>query len=315
MSVPHWEILRGSVQGPAKVRNQDWYETDAPADGTLVLAVADGHGSAAYTRSHLGARFAVDVFIRCGRAFAERARAPEDLRRLRHAAGHWLPREIVRDWQEEVRRHLGAYPPADASDDSADHSAAFRPYGTTLLGAVLVPGLFAAWQLGDGDLMVVEADGSIGAPLAPAEPELGDETESLCAPRAWELMRVHWAPVADPDRMPRCVTLSTDGLSKSFAAQEGFIQFVRELGERLDTTGAEAIREALPGWLAHAGGYSGDDTTVVAAWRPPTAGERESGDEGADPRERLRQEPAPPHAAPPESAQPQDAPHHRETEN
>lgn len=307
MSVPHWEILSGSVQGPAKARNQDWYDTDAPADDTLVLAVADGHGSAAYTRSHLGARFAVDVFIRCGRAFAERARAPEDLRRLRHAAGHWLPREIVRDWQEEVRRHLRDHPSADASDDSK----AFRPYGTTLLGAVLVPGLFAAWQLGDGDLMIVEADGSVGAPLAPAEPELGDETESLCAPRAWELMRVHWAPVADPDRMPRCVTLSTDGLSKSFAAQEGFVQFVRELGERLDTVGTDAIREALPGWLAHAGGYSGDDTTVVAAWRPPAVRERETG----DPRERLRQEPAPPHAAPPESAQPQDAPHPHETEN
>ncbi|MFV8132078.1 PP2C family serine/threonine-protein phosphatase [Streptomyces syringium] len=312
--MPHWEILHGSVQGPAKARNQDWYETDAPADDTLVLAVADGHGSAAYTRSHLGARFAVDVFIRCGRAFAERARAPEDLRRLRHAAGHWLPREIVRDWQEEVRRHLRDHPTADTSDDSK----AFRPYGTTLLGAVLVPGLFAAWQLGDGDLMVVEADGSVGAPLAPAEPELGDETESLCAPRAWELMRVHWAPVADPDRMPRCVTLSTDGLSKSFAAQEGFVQFVRELGERLDTVGPDAIREALPGWLAHAGGYSGDDTTVVAAWRPPAVIADGNGDENAgdgDPRERLRREPAPPHAAPPGSAHPQDAPHPHETEN
>ncbi|GGP37624.1 hypothetical protein GCM10010214_08410 [Streptomyces abikoensis] len=272
---PHWEILHESVRGPGKAHNQDWYDVDDTVDGTLVLAVADGHGSAAHARSGLGARYAVDVFLHRGREFAARARDSGDLRQLHRDACGRVPREIVRDWRDRVERHVRKEPL-----DGVPKGGELLAYGTTLLGAVLVPGLLVAWQLGDGDLMLVEADGRIRAPLAPAEPELGDETESLCGRQAWDLMRVHWAPVSDPARLPRLLTLSTDGLSKSFAAQDGFVQFVREVDERLAAEGAEPIREALPGWLNHAGSYSGDDTTAVAVWRrPDDAGPSEGGPE------------------------------------
>ncbi|WP_308699096.1 PP2C family serine/threonine-protein phosphatase [Streptomyces morookaense] len=265
MSVPHWRIFRESVQGPGKAGNQDWYDAEGTAEGNLVLAVADGHGSAVHSRSGLGARFAVDIFMRCAREFAARAgETPGNLRQLRHDACRRVPREVVRDWQDEVHRHLKDHPLAGVTRGDE-----LLPYGTTLLGAVCVPGLVVAWQLGDGDLMLVEADGTISAPLAPSEPELGDETESLCSRQAWDLMRVHWAPVSDPGRLPRLLMLSTDGLSKSFAAQDGFVRFVREVSERLAAEGPEAIGAALPGWLARASTYSGDDTTVAAVWRRP----------------------------------------------
>ncbi|MGK5637166.1 PP2C family serine/threonine-protein phosphatase [Streptomyces sp. URMC 126] len=263
MTVPHWELLSRSVKGPGKKENQDRFDVVDAGDGTLVLAVADGHGSAAHARSDVGARFAVEAFLRHGRAFAERAREAGGLRQLYHDACDRVPRDIVRDWREEVLGHERAHPPEDA------HQAdALLPYGTTLLGAVLAPDLLVAWQLGDGDLMLVEADGSVSAPLAPLEPELGDETESLCSRQARELVRVHWAPVADPERLPRMLLLATDGLSKSFAADDGFARFVGELSDRLEAEGAASIGEALPGWLERASRYSGDDTTLVAVWRP-----------------------------------------------
>ncbi|MCZ9339358.1 protein phosphatase 2C domain-containing protein, partial [Streptomyces sp. TRM76130] len=96
-----------------------------------------------------------------------------------------------------------------------------RLYGTTLIGAVLTPWLFVAWQIGDGDLAVVAHDGTLERPLAPAEEALGDETDSLCGPRAWRQVRTHWAPVFEQARLPRLVVLSTDGLSKSFASADG----------------------------------------------------------------------------------------------
>ncbi|MEV6397970.1 PP2C family serine/threonine-protein phosphatase [Streptomyces sp. NPDC051907] len=262
-----WDVLNGSVQGPAKPLNQDWSDTETTADGAVVLAVADGHGSAAHPLSHLGARYAVDVFKLCGTDFAARARQAAGpgqgggLRRLWADAHDRVPRELVRTWQDwVVKRHRAA--PGEKQPPQPD---LLRAYGTTLIGAVLTEGLFAAWQLGDGDLMVVDADGTVAQPLAPATPELGDETESMCSRQAWDLVRVHWAPVSDPARLPRLVALSTDGLSNSFAARDGFVRFVQEMDQRIAAEGPDAIGEALPAWLARAGSYSGDDTTAVVA--------------------------------------------------
>lgn len=270
MSVPHheirdpdWDILSGSVQGPAKSLNQDWSDAETVPDGAVVLAVADGHGSAAHPLSHLGARYAVDVFKLCGADFAARARQAGGggLRRLWADAHDRVPRELVRTWQDwVVKRHR-----TEEGEPQPPAHELLRAYGTTLIGAVLTEGLFAAWQLGDGDLMVVDADGTVAQPLAPATPELGDETESMCSRQAWDLVRVHWAPVSDRARLPRLVALSTDGLSNSFAARDGFVRFVQEMDQRIAAEGPLAIREALPAWLARAGSYSGDDTTAVVA--------------------------------------------------
>lgn len=273
MSVPQpdnpaqpWDTRHHSVQGPAKARNQDWSDVEYTPDGALLLAVADGHGSAAHPLSHLGARYAVDVFKLCAAQFATRARAAGDgagggLRRLWADAHDRMPRELVRIWQDWV---VDRHTPADGEEHRTG-PALLRAHGTTLIGAVLTEGLFVAWQLGDGDLMVVHPDGTVAQPLTPEQAELGDETESMCSRQAWDLVRVHWAPISDPARLPRLVTLSTDGLSNSFAARDGFIRFVRELDQRINTEGLAAVGDALPGWLGRAGSYSGDDTTAVVA--------------------------------------------------
>ncbi|MFE5855591.1 PP2C family serine/threonine-protein phosphatase [Streptomyces sp. NPDC056500] len=261
-----WALRHGSVQGPAKALNQDWWDAQYTPDGALVMAVADGHGSAAHPLSHLGARYAVDVFTLCATEFAARAKGAGEgsgpgLRRLWADAHDRMPRELVRTWQGWVGdRHTPV-----AGEAPRTGPALLRAYGTTLIGAILTEELFVAWQLGDGDLTVVHPDGTVASPLTPQQLELGDETESMCSRQAWDLVRVHWAPISDPARRPRLVTLSTDGLSNSFAAREGFIRFVRELDQRIDDEGLDPVGDALPGWLARAGSYSGDDTTAVVA--------------------------------------------------
>lgn len=118
---------------------------------------------------------------------------------------------------------------------------------------------------------MVTDDGQVTVPLAPDEADLGDETESLCSPQAWLQVRTHWAPVTAPARAPRLVSLTTDGLSKSFASDSGFRQFMAGLDDRLSAEGAECVRTVLPEWLAKASQHSGDDTTLVAAWHTATA--------------------------------------------
>ncbi|MEU2068266.1 protein phosphatase 2C domain-containing protein [Streptomyces anulatus] len=274
---PLWETIEHSAQGVNKRVNQDWYAAEGigSAVGPLILSVADGHGSAVHARSHVGARCAVDLFGVEARRFAELARTDKpdgthSLSWLMNYARNELPRQLVAAWQEMVLAHWDRAP-------ETVHPAAEPPhkdqklllYGATLVGAVLTPRMFAAWQLGDGELTVIDADGAIALPLAPVEADLGDETESLCSRHAWKMIRVHWAPIVAVDRTPRMIALSTDGLSKSFASDEGFAQFMTGFDERLSKDGGiGGVRDALPGWLAEAARYSGDDTTLVAARRP-----------------------------------------------
>ncbi|XUL92334.1 protein phosphatase 2C domain-containing protein [Streptomyces galilaeus] len=267
----YWDVLYRSAQGPAKRRNQDSVEVRITPDGDLVFAVADGHGAPVHLRSHIGARRAVETFAASAMDFAFRARAAADqgpggFRRLWADAHERMPRELVLKWRHQVVGELPVRP-----GEQPELHQLLRPFGTTLIGAVLTEGLFAVWQLGDGDLVVVDDDGTVAQPLAPVRPELGDETESMCSRRAWELMRVHCVPVSDPARLPRLVALSTDGLSNSFAEHDGFVRFVQDVDRRITDDGPEAVDEALQGWLAQAGSYSGDDTTAVVARNRRTA--------------------------------------------
>lgn len=271
-----WRILHHGVTGPHKARCQDYAEgrtlvvDDGPrSTQVLLLAAADGHGASPHSRSHHGARFAVEVFLGLAGEFAERAVRGQSLPRLRAEAQQRMPHDIVRAWEERCAEHLREHP-LDTPPPAADEPPKRRdllPYGTTLVGAVLTPGLVAAWQLGDGELTLVGQDtGGPLLPLAPVHPELGDETDSLCSRDAPMLMRVHWAPLARSARPPGLLMLSTDGLSKSFVDRAGFEEFARGFYTRLERTGLSAVQDDLPQWLARAAGYSGDDTTLVAAW-------------------------------------------------
>ncbi|MFB6528455.1 PP2C family serine/threonine-protein phosphatase [Streptomyces sp. NPDC056399] len=267
---PAWETFHESIQGVNKARNQDrcLVQGAGTARDPLILTVADGHGSASYPRSHVGAHYATDLFANRAREFvtsvADRDRAGWR-GRLRDYARIGLPERLVRDWQSEVLRHWERDPTPD--EDPKSPGPILRLYGSTLIGAVLTPDLFVAWQLGDGELTVVDGDGEVRLPLAPARAELGDETASLCMRNAWRSVRVHWEPLPDPARAPRLVALSTDGLSKSFVSDEGFTEFAAGLHRRLTERGVPGVSEDIPGWLAEASRHSGDDTTLVLARR------------------------------------------------
>ncbi|MFE2145229.1 protein phosphatase 2C domain-containing protein [Streptomyces sp. NPDC059456] len=258
-----------------KTRNQDYCEVSGlgTAEEPLIMAVADGHGSAVHARSHLGSRFAVDLFVEEARRFGALAQPrgderPPSLAWLMHYAEHAFPRQLVSAWRDKV---LGNWERTSSHrEPGLSEERKVLLYGSTLVGAVLTPRVFAAWQLGDGELTVVDDAGRVTVPLAPAEADLGDETESLCTPEAWLRVRVHWAPVTAPGRAPRLVAVSTDGLSKSFASDRGFLQFMAGLDDRLSADGADTVRAVLPGWLSKASQHSGDDTTLVAAWHPGT---------------------------------------------
>ncbi|MFF4252503.1 protein phosphatase 2C domain-containing protein [Streptomyces sp. NPDC001663] len=274
--VERWELLEGAVKGAGKKYSQDRCAARHVAEGrAVVLAVADGHGSAPHFRSDLGARWAVEEFAACAGEFALAAvRHDEEAERLGDDSVWWsalaelraearrLPQLVAHRWYERATLH-DFNSPAHGAPQRAPRGPDLTAYGTTLVGAVLTRRLLVCWQLGDGDIVVLDAAGTPETPLYTG-PDLGDETDSLCAPESWHRARCHWQPLTSEG--PSGMLLSTDGLSKSFTDHQGFLDFAAGVQGRAHELGMPAVRSRLTEWLGHAAQYSGDDTTLVGAF-------------------------------------------------
>ena len=264
--------LHATAMGANKVQNQDWsalgplFPAD-PANATTLLAVADGHGAKQYLRSDLGARFAVAAFQRTAARYFGPGR-PDPAHVDRAKLNREFTAALVLQWRRYVVLHATNNPPGGAAlEATGGHgptsARTLTLYGTTLIGALVAPGMFAAWQIGDGELCVVGADRAPAFPLAPKTPDLGDETDSLCNRDAVDHFQYIYS-----EEPPVLVSVSTDGLSKSFATHEGIIGFCDGLFTRLEQGDAAAVRDSLPGWLERAAAHSGDDTTLCALYTP-----------------------------------------------
>ncbi len=279
--VEGWRTLSASVRGAAHIRsgavNQDataiWQEK--PHALPLVLAVADGHGGAAYTRSHIGAAYAVKIALRVlARDLLPRLikpGVPPDLTQLKRICDEWLPKVLVRSWQERVHRFTQRYPfapnersllSAKGAEEPAD---SLTPYGATLLAALFTEHFHLYLQLGDGDILTVGADGTVSRPALAADARLlGNETTSLCMANAADSVRLAFQPVLGEP--PALVLLSTDGYANSFVDGASFEQVGADLLAAIRTDGLLAVGEALPDWLAQTSAAgSGDDISVTLA--------------------------------------------------
>ena len=279
-----WQTLGVSVRGAAHVRsgapNQDavrlW-----PRKGDslpLVLAVSDGHGGAAYTRSQIGAAYAVNTAVHVlALDLLPRLITPgvaPDLTMVKRTCDEWLPKVLVRRWQERIRRYDRRYPlppdpgAAPAAGGNETPASRLTPYGATLIAGLLTEHFHLYLQLGDGDILTVAADGAVSRPALPVDTRLlGNETTSLCMADAWHNVRLAFQPlVAEP---PSLVLLATDGYANSFVDGVSFEQVGADLLAAIGAQGLAAVGEQLPDWLAQTSAAgNGDDITLALALAP-----------------------------------------------
>ena len=254
-----WRVAGQSVRGAVHERNglpnQDaihWL----PAAGngsSIVLAVADGHGSARYSRSHIGASLAVESSVRLVQEFLD-SQGDGNLSLIKDATEEWLPRALVRKWVELVGEHLN-------SDPMADVEQSVIAYGATLLVTAVTEQFAIYLQLGDGEILTVSESGEVTRPLMKDDRLMGNETTSLCAPDAWRDFRVSFQPFNQSP--PALILLSTDGYPNSFRDESGFFKVGSDILNMIRENGLSFIKENLSGWLSdstRAG--SGDDITL-----------------------------------------------------
>lgn len=260
-----WQVVGQTVRGAAHDRNglpnQDaiyWL----PASGhgsSVVLAAADGHGSARYSRSHIGAALAVANAAALVDEFLSSQEDVANLSLIKHATEEWLPRALVRTWSEAVCDHLKTDPFSSGEVSGASESSV--AYGATLLVAAVTERFVVYLQLGDGEILSVSESGEVSRPLVKDERLFGNETTSLCAPEAWLDFRVSFQPLTHS--RPALILLSTDGYPNSFRDEAGFLQVGSDILQMIRNNGLASVNEHLAGWLrdsTRAG--SGDDVTL-----------------------------------------------------
>jgi serine/threonine protein phosphatase PrpC len=248
-----WRVLTESVRGASHHRNglpnQD---AVAFAQNPLVVAVADGHGSTRCTHSDLGAKFAVEAAIEIVQpVFNEPNLSLPQLRALSEG----IPKAIHRCWQRKVD---------ECVEVEATIENRYLLFGTTLLVACVLENCVLYWQIGDGDIVVIQADGMPATPIPHDARLLGNDTTSLCGKNPSQDFRVAFLPIIEP---PKAIFLVSDGYKNSFKESEGFTKALIDIHDFIETDGADFVQTELADWLNEASqSGSGDDISLAVIY-------------------------------------------------
>ena len=162
-----WRVVGAAVQGTSHARRgqpcQDWQGYLHLPGGGLVVAVSDGAGSAA--RAERGARRAVET------ALDAAARAVEAL--FAHA-----PDPTAQDWEDLLRWVFREARRAVTIRAHSEHHH-LRDYAATLTLAIVARGWLAVAQVGDGAVVVQDAQGELLAATRLQKGEYANETHFL----------------------------------------------------------------------------------------------------------------------------------------
>ena len=224
-----------------------------------IIAVSDGHGGEPYFRSERGARFAVEAVREAFTALSGEGQAgAADLDRLRAGLAA-LPARIEAAWRKAVAADIASDPDARLAG-SQPHVA----YGATCIAAAFGPGISIFAQIGDGDLLAAPPGGELVKPLPDDQGLEGEQTYSLCHDSAVAHFRTKLFGTPHPLATPDFAMASSDGLSKSFAAESQFFDLARHWRSIVEQDGMEAACADLENWLARCSEMgSGDDNTLM----------------------------------------------------
>lgn len=269
-------VFGRSVQGASHIRTetecQDSYKKTICDDGTIILSVADGHGSKSCPFSRTGSRIAVNVFCSIIKNLYDGYKgSPEQLLTYLNREGDTrISKAIDAEWKKRVveahRKNKRVIIPLENGED--DLQSVYKQYGTTLLGLLVTKTFVFAFQLGDGDICYTTEDGLEKV----IEPEkiLGVETHSLSRENAWEKANTIVRRLDIEETKPSMFSLSTDGFANSYKSEGEFKATVCDYLNMINEHGAKAVEDNLASWLTETSSMGcGDDITMLIAYFSP----------------------------------------------
>lgn len=259
-----WEIAKDSITGKSheasKMPNQDayaLYPDDLLCQVPLIATISDGHGAIKYYRSALGSNLAVQISIAYLKLLLERfQRDNVTFQGIRDYCIEKLPQKLIQFWKRGVKNSIQKYPYKNEEKDI------YVPYGCTLLGIVLFSNILITFQLGDGDILLVDANGGVNKEFGKDENLIANETYSLCMENAQNHFKISVRRI--DHNPPELILISTDGYSNSFKNDESFYKAGKDILEIIQKEGIQIIRNNLKDWLKDTSDQgSGDDTTMI----------------------------------------------------
>lgn len=244
------------------------------SDDTVIVAVADGHGSSSCPYSEIGSSIAVDVFSDIMAEYCCKYR--EDISSFEYLLKREsdvirLSQTIESEWKLRIWRHYffkkGDRPILLTREKELERIPVYGLYGTTLLGCLITESFVFFLQLGDGDINCVEENEVRN--LVKSDKLLGVETHSLSKEKAWTKVSTSFYPIEVFQNRPMMFMVSTDGLINSYATGKDFEKSCFDYLHLIGRYGSVRVEEMLPEWLTTTSRNGcGDDTTVVFVYYP-----------------------------------------------
>lgn len=266
-------VIGASVKGASHFRTetecQDSWKKVTCDNGTVIMAVADGHGSRSCPYSKTGSVIAVNTFCKIMSEYVENySESPDALLTFLNREGDTKVAQAVdNEWKKRVKKiHSNNKRNIPIDNNSKnDMSQVYSQYGTTLLGLLLADGFLFAFQIGDGDIVYVSSN--TVEPVVEGDRILGVETHSLSRKDAWEKAISAVRRIDYCDNLPSMFLMSSDGFSNSFKNEEVFLKTCQEYFNTINQYGTEAVDENLKNWLTETSALGcGDDITVLMAY-------------------------------------------------
>lgn len=270
------QVFGASVQGASHMRSgkecQDSLKKVVKDSGTVILAVADGHGSDSCPYSKTGSFAAVNVFCKILGDYLETYTGQQEMlfTFLKREGDTKIAQEIDAEWKRRILRlhtRCKREIPLDA-DNNEDKEAVYKLYGSTLLGLVITEQFLFAFQLGDGDIVKVSENGVYH--MIEADKILGTETHSLSKAESWKKAITLIRKREEKEKMPVMYMLSSDGLANSYRNDDEFKKTCMDYYILLKEHGVKAVSDQLKTWLQETSEMGcGDDITALFAYEVP----------------------------------------------
>ena len=157
------ESVQGASHKRVDMECQDSYKKIEFDDGTVIMAVADGHGSKSCPFSKSGSSIAVNVFCKVMEDFYKNYSDNLEmlLTYLNREGETKVAQAVDAEWKKRV---LTAHTKQKrevplTAEGEKDKIEIYKQYGSTLVGIMITPIFVFAFQIGDGDMTYISENG------------------------------------------------------------------------------------------------------------------------------------------------------------
>ncbi len=259
-----WKTMSCSVQGARHEHHQTPCQ-DAVLiqefDDMVLLAVADGHGDAKHALSDRGSQFAVEIacqIIKEALCSIDEEKTSQEVQKILHSS---ISGRIAWEWNTRCKKDASS---TSATNIDGEWSKEVVSYGSTLIAIGISKNWLIAYQLGDGDILMIDSNNQPHF-LFQEEEISGVFTYSLCQPNHLERTQIHCQK--HRNHLSR-ILICTDGIRDCLSgSREKLIQFANWLEQKIRREGWQETQEAMQPWLSELSlRGNGDDNSFALFW-------------------------------------------------